>query len=386
MKINKALRAGLATIFLAAFLPAVGCRGVAAPTLEDSMVMIVEPGNPENVLAYGVVFAYGFYALTVLDYEDYTAPNQFASQVTYDLEAVSPKHGRFSAAVAAIDPRTGATLLYLKGEQPGQSADFPNAKLGQTTSLTGEQDVLIQGWGGPDDVFAAVEATASFGDSPGLMFKIGEPLPESNGKPFVGGQGAVITDKDNNVLGLIGHFGSYKLVMRTGFPGMLPPAVSIDAAKKLKGNTMYDYSSGPAVIVAGNEKGEYGDYIPGIFPLLPLSTDEGLADAILRAVHRAGAPLEVGPLSFDCVTFFTGTQSVGGGTVVVAAFPHLIDITDGMSWTGNRLATAKWVGIQFGRQGQPDRLLYGAETYVVEGAFALSDVSGVAQALPSFSR
>jgi hypothetical protein len=44
------------------------------------------------------------------------------------------------------------------------------------------------------------------------------------------------------------------------------------------------------------------------------------------------------------------------------------------------LASAKWVGIQFDRPGGLlNRLLWGSETYRVEGAFELGDVSQLKQ-------
>jgi hypothetical protein len=51
---------------------------------------------------------------------------------------------------------------------------------------------------------------------------------------------------------------------------------------------------------------------------------------------------------------------------------------------GETLATAKWVGIQYGMKDQPNRLLYGGETYAVDGAFELADVSELEQAIADY--
>jgi hypothetical protein len=233
----KAARAALAVLLLLLALPFGACRSAAEaePSFEDSMVWVVEPGgSPEDALAYGVVIRDGFQVLTVLDYEDYTASGSIGGQPVYDLEVISPKYGRFSAAVAAVDPRTSATLLYLKSETPGTYVHLPTAEIADPASISDGQAVLVQGWTGHDNVFAAAKATVSPGDNLVLMFNIFEPVPQPDGGLFVGAPGAVVTTQDNAVLGLLGNWGTEKLVIRLGYPGMLPLAVSIGEAKELK--------------------------------------------------------------------------------------------------------------------------------------------------------
>ena len=105
--------------------------------IDDYVVQIWQPGTvsgePEALLAFGIVVDDGNHVLTVLDYEEDT-PDK--------LLVVSPEYGTFNASIQAIDYRTSATLLQL------QDANLPVAEIGDISSLASNQSqrVYIRGW------------------------------------------------------------------------------------------------------------------------------------------------------------------------------------------------------------------------------------------------
>jgi hypothetical protein len=364
-------------------MPFSACQPVLPPRFRDSMVRVVLPdGNPNDALAYGVVVGEPDQVLTVLDYEDYTASGSLGGPLVYDLEVVSEKYGRFKAAVAAIDPRTSATLLWLKEEQTGKYVNLPVAEIGNAGSITRDQDVLIHGWASRDRVFTSRPAKTSPGSSDNLKFSVSEELPESEfSLPFVGGLGAVITTLDNRVLGLLGNFGSSKLVIRLGFPGMLPQAVNINTAMELQKNAINDWTQGPALVVIRTTNAGL-DVKPGN-PPIPLAPIEDLSLAIRQVINQAGEPVAFDDLGERYEGLYFPPHINQPDTIVTAVFPRLTSIRNMPQWAGDTVATAKWVGIQFDRPGGlPNRLLWGTETYKVEGAFELGDVSDLENAIP----
>ncbi len=350
--IKKIIHSLFVIMLLTIMLPFVASCGNG---VDSWAVQVWQPsagGEPETLLAFGVVVDDGNHVLTVLDYEEYTPDG---------LLVVSSKNGQFEATVQSVDYRTSATLLKLQG------ADLPVAEIGDSSSLESEQQVYAGGWGGRNDEYMKTPLNAySTEDISPLFFSVSltqEVLDE--GKGLVGQPGAAITDSNGIVIGLLGRYWS-KLVTHLGGPlDQYPPlAVSIDSAMELL--TDESHASGPAIVVV-MDGGSSTETIPGSYPHLPLNVLEGLDSIVIELLDELGDSLTIDDLvehnhQFSCRE---------DGKLLVVTFPYLLDLQDS---SGNLLADAKWVGIHWDRsEGKPNRLLYGSTSYVVEGAYCIED-------------
>jgi hypothetical protein len=335
--------------------------------IDDYVVQIWQPGTvsgePETLLAFGIVVDDGNHVLTVLDYEGDT-PDK--------LLVVSPKYGTFNASIQAIDYRTSATLLQL------QDANLPPAEIGDISSLASNNRVYIRGWVGGNNRYTKYPADAYISNNTSLFFSVNlaEGVIEK-GKGWIDKSGAVITDKDGKAIGLLGRYWSMLAVVYIPI-GYLPLAINIDSALGLLTNT--SHTNGPVMFVVLTDHPSAGKYfVPGNPPLLLANNIENLAKNVTGLLGELGESL---PL--DDLAQYSSGLPVGfypeEGNMLIAAFTYPVELHDSGN---NLLARAKWIGIQWDRsEGKPNRLIYGSTAYVVEGAYSIEgDISGLVQLL-----
>jgi len=351
-------------------------RVVPSYKADDYVVQIWQPGTvsgePETLLAFGIVVDDGNHVLTVLDYERDT-PDQLL--VVY-------KYRRYDASIQAIDYRTSATLLQL------QDANLPVAEIGDTSSLASNQRVYVGGqihWTNECtecSTDAYIPAYISDNISP-LFFSINIPwitmrvITIINGKHWDSESGAVIIDKDGKAIGLLGRYPS-KLHPPVPFPPgyiYLPWAINIDSALELLTDT--SHTNGPAISIVLTQPYWMIDIVPG--DALPVNDIENLATNVTGLLDELGEPLPI-----DDLTQYSSGLPWGfapeEGIMLIAAFTYPVELHDGGN---NLLARAKWVGIHWDRsEGKPNRLIYGSAGYIVEGAYSIEgDISGLVQFL-----
>lgn len=342
-------------------------RVVPSYKADDYVVQIWQPGTvsgePETLLAFGIVVDDGNHVLTVLDYERDT-PDK--------LLIISPKYGTFNASIQAIDYRTSATLLQL------QDANLPVVEIGDPSSLASNQSqrVYIRGWAySRTNRYMKCPANAYLSDSISpLFFSVSIPQEViTKGEGWVDESGAVITDKDGKAIGLLGRYWS-KLIIKLFPVGYiyLPLAINIDSALGLL--TDASHTTGPAVCVVLTRLGS-NDIVPG--NALPVNDIENLATNVTGLLDELGEPL-----SLDDLAQYSSGLPIGfhpeEGIMLIAAFTYPLELHDSGN---NLLATAKWVGIQWDRsEGKPNRLIYGSTAYAVKGAYSIEgDISGLVQ-------
>jgi len=340
--------------------------------IDDYVVQIWQPGtvsgDPEILLAYGIVVDDGNHVLTVLDYERDT-PDQLL--VVY-------KYRRYDASIQAIDYRTSATLLQL------QDADLPTAEIGDTSSLASNQRVYVGGciiyW--PNRYMkcsadAYISAYISDNISP-LFFSISIPWKTmyviTKGKHWDSESGSVITDKDGKAIGLVGRYLSELQPPPPYPPGYvyLPWAINISSALELLTDT--SHTNGPAISIV-LAKYYWINIVPG--DALPVNDIENLATNVTGLLDELGEPL---PLD-DLAQYPSGLSSgfyLEEGIMLVETFTYPVELHDSGN---NLLARAKWIGIHWGRsECKPNRLIYGSTAYVVEGVYSIEgDISGLVQ-------
>jgi hypothetical protein len=309
----------LVLVVLALMLPA----AASCKIKEDGyMVQVWQPsaaGEPEELLAYGVVVDDGNHVLTVMDYEDYT-PGK--------LLVVSPEYGQFNAIVQAIDYRTSATLLQL------DDANLPAADIGNIPL-----------------------------SSPGEVAE--------QGKRYVDEPGAAITDEDGRVIGIVGRYWS-KLIVIIGGPGGLQPkpgAIDINSAMELLIDS--NHSNGPAFATVLTHSGN-----KSIAPWNYSGNPDDFKAALTGLLDKLGEPAPLDELAQYSSGFLLIPQTEEGITILMASFTYPVELHD---TTGALIANAKWVGIQWDRNdGKPNRLIYGSTPYIPDGSYRIEgDISNL---------
>jgi hypothetical protein len=341
--------------------------------IDDYVVQIWQPGmvsgEPEILLAYGIVVDDGKHVLTVLDYE----------RDTPDKLVVSRKYWKYDASIQAIDYRTSATLLQL------QDANLPVAEIGDTSSLASNQRVYVGGrvyWTNECMECSAAAYISAYtyildNISP-LFFRVVALSDEviTKGKNWFSESGAVITDKDGKAIGLVGRYWSELLPPMSLPVGYvyLPWAINISSALELLTDT--SHTNGPAVSMVLT-KHYWINIVPG--DALPVNDIENLATNITGLLDELGEPLPIDDLAQYHSGLSTGFY-LEEGIMLVETFTYPVELHDS---DNNLLAKAKWIGIHWDRnEGKPNRLIYGSAAYTVEGVYSIEgDISGLVQLL-----
>jgi hypothetical protein len=348
-------------------------KGIDKIGIDDYVVQIWQTGtasgDPEILLAYGVVVDDGNHVLTVLDYERDT-PDK--------LLVISPKYGACDASIQAIDYRTSATLLQL------QDANLPVAEISDISSLASNQRVYVGGQVSWTNGYIKCSANAYIsayisGNISPLFFSVRIPQKTmraiTTGKFWVSESGAVITDKDGKAIGLVGRYWSklHIISLPVGYV-YLPSAININSALELLTDT--SHTNGPAVSIIFTKLGGR-DIVAG--DELSVNDIENFGTTVMGLLDKLGEPL---PL--DDLAQYSSGLPLGfhpeEGVMLTAAFTYPVELRDSGN---NLLATAKWIGIQWDRgEGKPNRLIYGSAAYAVEGAYSIEgDISGLVQLL-----
>lgn len=309
--------------------------------VDNSMVQVWKSNTLE---ALGVVIGDGSQVLTVVNYEEYNPG---------ELEIVVPGQGKYSASIQAIDSRTGATLLRLDGVK------LPVVSTGDATTVEVNQKVVIHGWSGGE-----LKRTPALvlNDRNLLPFRFEVRLTDAALRKggWVSEQGAIVTDKKGDVLGLESIY-SYKLMIRLGPLGYIPSIISINSMLELLSPdaNQKPWANGPLVFCVSAKNGTtgYNSFV---------NNYEAAASAIQTLLNELGKALSAADVPQNYLNYAWPNESPDG-TLLTTVFPRPVELRDTQ---GNILARAKWVGIQWGRsEGKSDRVLYGNVVYAVAGSF-----------------
>jgi hypothetical protein len=228
------------------------------------------------------------------------------------------------------------------------------------------------------DSDSTLESTSTIGpnvspDSSALDFSV--VLPE--GVQNSGGvtQGAVVVDQSGNVLGLESIWG-YTLVMRTGYPGFIPPIISINCTTELLSPiaNQLPWANSPHLfsgnVIGPDNRNHNGNYLGYDRDYLPV------ASAVTRVLNELGGATSITDLPQEYLSYSIGNQATESpdGSLLTMVFPRPVNLCNS---SGTVLAQAKWVGIQWDRSGgKTSRVIYGSSAYVVQGSFEITGDTG----------
>jgi hypothetical protein len=330
--------------------------------INDSMVQVWQPGTTgENgtLLSFGVAVGDGSRILAVLNYTD---------DIPDNLEVVTTGKAKYQASIEVFDPRNSVALLKLTGGR------LTPAKIADTGIIEPESEVIIHGWSGPDYNLPG-EQNVSFPGYGNIFFI------DLLKNPFIAGDGAVVTDKNGAVIGLIGTLYN-TFVPRAGGPGMTAPIINIQNALGLLSPdaTNQPWVKGPVDTHITTKESVTGDA-----PAQPPDKYNEMTSAILKLLGTMGEPLPTDEIPGYYMNIGWPEPQLADGTVLTVLFPHPVELRNS---AGNIVAEAKWVGIQWGRsEGKPDRLFYGHNIHTnaaPEGGFILlGDISALVNAMSS---
>ena len=323
------------------------------------IVQVLIPGSnggADVFEALGVPVGDGTTILTIINYEDYSPG---------ELKVISPENGTFTATIQAIDARTGATLLKL------DSGKLPPVTTRDSTTLNATEQLIV--WD-QNDSDSNLESTSIIGpnvspDSSALDFSVVLPDGVENGGGVT--QGAVVVDQSGKVLGLESIWG-YTLVMRTGYPGFIPPIISIDCTVELLSSiaNQLPWANGPYLfsgnVIGPDNRNHNGNYLGFDRDYLPVAT------AVTQVLNELGGATSITDLPQEYLSYSFGNQATESpdGSLLTMVFPRPVNLCNS---SGIVLAQAKWVGIQWDRSGgKTSRVIYGSVAYVVQGSLEIT--------------
>ena len=195
-----------------------------------------------------------------------------------------------------------------------------------------------------------------------LFFSVSENW---EGKGWINVNGAVITDSNGLVIGLLGSW--YSSLCCVYRPHWLPPlAISTTAALALMSEEAVSEvrANGPVQMLTACLTPKGGNN----YWLSPLSDTDyiRLATAIQNLLSHAGQPITTTDTDLSIVNDYHSLQSEDG-IFLTTVFAKPVILRDNQ---GNILASAIWVCFQWDRSdGKPNRIIYGTTPYVVDGVF-----------------
>lgn len=336
-------------------------KTITIPTLNNEA--IVQIWESEELIATGVAVGDGSQVLTVLNYEVDTPDS-------LNLSVMAPGNGEYGATIQVIDSRTSATLLQIEGGK------LPTATIGNVQALLPEQQLFIR------EGYSSGE-TARFRDTPvlyntdqnrlPLTFSIyfpPEAIPEDI---HTIGQGAIVTDENGNMLGLVGT--DFNTIYTHPHPyGFIPSVVTIDSALGLlsPNAAQLPWANGPLMFIVESSSGT-------LFKSGPLTGYEDITANLQDLLGKIGEPIPSSELPGDYYEVLRRDLSPTEGILtVVYASPVDLRDTDGVV-----VAQAKWVGFLYNTEEKPFNLLYGSGKLVIEGGFTfLGDLDGIKEVIP----
>lgn len=352
-------------ILLAIFVTVPSCSHSTPSFVEKSIVQVWKPdlnGGAEVLEALGVAVGDGTTVLTVINYVDYSPG---------ELAVVSTEHGKFIATIQSIDSRTGATILKLG------SGRLPTVTTRDATTLKAGDKLIVWGQDHADSTLRPTEVLLQVINSNSSTLEFNVILADSTlnkgGYDGVQAQGAVVTDQSGKVLGLESVL-TNRLVINVGGPGEIAPIITIHSALELLSTNSNNqpWANGPFLIAANEIGSRSGYYVGTVRDYVPVAT------AITQVLSELGGPLSTGDLPQDFTSYVLKNQITqsSDGSLLTTVFPHPVELHDS---SGNVLAQAKWVGIQWYRnEGKPNRIVYGNIAYIVDGSFELTgDISSL---------
>jgi hypothetical protein len=353
------------TLFL---INLISCVHKTPPFVKDSIVQVWRPdsnGGAAVFEALGVAVGDGTTILTVINYEDYS-PGEFT--------VISPKLGKSTATILSIDSRTGATLLKLnKGKLPAV-ATRDAATLSDSENLT----LIVATGSDAAPLLAEVPVRKMALNRSTLIFYVFIPpsTPEI-GYNGITTQGAVVTDASGAVLGLESVFDN-RLVTRAGGPDTIAAIINIEIALQALSPDANNqpWANGPFIFAANMSGSMSGNFIGMV------KNYNEIANSVTHVLSELGGQLSITDLPHNFISYAENNQvtTLSDGSLFTTVFPRPVALRDS---AGTVLAHAKWVGIQWDRNGgKLNRVIYGSTAYNVQGSFAITgDVSSLAAAV-----
>lgn len=344
-------------IVLLLFGATVSCRQDASSLVNKSVVQVWIPasaaGESATRVSSGVIVGNGSQVLTLMNYEEYSPG---------PLEVVTRDRTRYEASIKAIDPRTGITLLQLEG-----ASGLPVASIG---TLPQYNDTVFT-WGWSDSDWAVAKSTMVISEpAPGaLFFRVDGSTPMGPALDT----GTVVSDRAGKIIGLATPL-HLRLAIRLANP---PPIIAgINSGRELLKPDVPTplWADGPAHSAIAGSGFISGDFA-GVLP--PPSDYEQMTLALKDLLGTVGQPVVTADLNLNEQSWYASLD----GTMLVVVYPRPVDLR---SSDGRALASAKWVGIQWGRsEGKPNRLVYGIRAYTIDGGFELlGDLTDLQRSVP----
>jgi hypothetical protein len=326
-------------------LPATLSCSDPTESVSNSLIQVkmhsYETGEIETA-SYGAVFMDEYHALIVIDYERYDPES---------IVIVTSDNNSYEVSLESVDSLSG--LAVLKTHQPVNVPAIPIA------GLPNEGDTVLA-WETDKEsrlVSYSLNVTSTIYDS--LVFQLDtDPL---RGPVF--STGSMITGKNGKLIGLVMPWGKN---IYTAIPRPFVAGVA-DTPKMLSGEYARETRiDSPVRVDFGSRGRDFSRF------LRSLADYEKLSDILTEITATLGEPATAIGIDFNGWSWYYPRNSY----VLLSLYPELIELKD---TEGRVLAQARWFAIEWNRDDdQPDRLLYGAVPYTIQGAFKLSaNLSGL---------
>jgi len=287
----------------------------AEQAIDKSIVMV---RGSDGIEARGLAVGDGSQVLTVWDFEASHANN---------FQVIAPGGEVYEASMQAFNPQ--AAMLLLKSEGMKLTA----ASIGEIDEISSGQDVLASTIGPDGAVSHDLATIALIPDNPQIFLSLPNPMES---QAFIG-TGAVVTDIQGNVLGMVG------IDYMTLFPHphtnpFIPAVVGADVIQDLlsPANGQPFLYNGPLQALiswgfGGASNGFFGNY-------------DTIAQALTEAEEKLGAPLPASELGD--YKRAAGMEGPRDGLALTVAYAWPVNLR---SEEGESVASARWVTIQWGR-------------------------------------
>jgi hypothetical protein len=323
--------------------------------VENSMVQVWAAEGDSAPIAFGVVVGDGSQIITAFNYE-YEIPDE--------LWVGMPGEKKYRATIKAVEAETSATLLGM------ESFKFePTGLLAEPNSLNSGEKITVIGWDissfkkirKQTTIYNGGVATLSL-DAPRIIFP-----------------GAIVMNNKGKIAGIIGVFND-SLAPKLGPAAQFGPLIELNSASTLFLPDTNNYWQTMPVYTMITTK----ESLTGHAPDHPQAGKYNeMTAAVAQLLNSTGEPLPANELPKDFMTLSWSSLDVIDGTLFTAIYPRTVQLT---TTSGNVVAEARWVGIQWGRsEGKPNRIFYGhfedGRAIVDGGFYLLGDISTLESAL-----